>query len=88
VRRLSFKTQFKIEFLGPFYFPKKSLKKPLLMGSGHYLRLGLAPKKTFFLGKYFADPKMIRKMIKIVTPIHSHIVVCDVTLSVHPHRAS
>ena len=27
-------------------------------------------------------------MIKIVTPIHSHIVVCDVTLSVHPHRAT
>jgi hypothetical protein len=27
-------------------------------------------------------------MIKIVTPIHSHIVVCDVTLSVHPHWAS
>ena len=31
VRRLSFKTQFKIEFLGPFYGPRKprnSLKKP------------------------------------------------------------
>jgi hypothetical protein len=30
VRGLSFKTQFKIEFLGPFYGPKKSLKKPLV----------------------------------------------------------
>jgi hypothetical protein len=27
MRRLSFKTQFKIEFLGPFYGPKKSLEK-------------------------------------------------------------
>jgi hypothetical protein len=30
VRRLSFKTQFKIEFLGPFNGPKKSLKKALI----------------------------------------------------------
>jgi hypothetical protein len=29
MRRLSFKTQFKIEFLGPFHGPKKSLKKTL-----------------------------------------------------------
>jgi hypothetical protein len=28
---LSFKTQFKIEFLGPFYGPKKSLKKTLFI---------------------------------------------------------
>jgi hypothetical protein len=30
VRRLSFKTQFKIEFLGPFNGPKKSRKKSLI----------------------------------------------------------
>jgi hypothetical protein len=30
VRRLSFKTQFKIEFLGPLNGPRKSLKKPLV----------------------------------------------------------
>jgi hypothetical protein len=32
VRRLSFKTQFKIEFLGPFNGPKKSLENP---ANGH-----------------------------------------------------
>jgi hypothetical protein len=42
VRRLSFKTQFKIEFLGPFYGSKKSLKKTLKIIQGAYIACSLA----------------------------------------------
>jgi hypothetical protein len=40
VRRLSFKTQFKIEFLGPFNGPKKSLKKTLILVFNHLKQAG------------------------------------------------
>jgi hypothetical protein len=57
VRRLSFKTQFKIEFLGSFYGPKKSLKKTLFIPT--ILTSGVNVRTTWFAEWRFTSVQLI-----------------------------